>query len=294
MEAQQTSSCGLMLSSLCFLSVESVFALTGIAPGVRVCALTQFGINVAILWSKQDGGTRYEVRSAGNTRRLYTNGVFHSQYNSVNPVTGSVWDLLLLPAFFRPDAVRRVLVLGVGGGAVIRQLNHFLQPAEVVGVELNPVHLEIAEQYFEVGAPNVTLHQADAVWWVKQYRGQPFDLIIDDIFSDNDGDPQRAIAADKRWFSRLIKLLAPEGALVTNFGSPEELRSCAWFVDESIRDRFPAGFQLTTPLYENAIGAFLRRPAESRELRHNLADWPELDTAKKSCRLNYSIRRLQA
>lgn len=248
---------------------------------------------MAILWHKQDGDTHYEVRSAGNTRRLYTNGVFHSQYNGNNPVTGSVWDLLLLPAFFQPGAVRRVLVLGVGGGAVIRQFNHFLSPAEIVGVELNPVHLEIAERFFEVKAANVTLCQADAICWVRQYRGEPFDLIIDDIFGDDDGDPQRAITADSRWFRHLEKLLAPEGTLVTNFGSPEELKSCGWFSDKRIRERFPVAFQLTTPLYENAIGAFLRRRAESRELRRNLEQWSELNTAKKSCRLNYAIRRLK-
>jgi spermidine synthase len=249
---------------------------------------------VALLWYKQDGDTRYEVRSAGNTRRLYTNGVFHSQYNPSNPVTGSVWDLLLLPAFFRPEAVRRVLVLGVGGGAVIRQLNHFLQPEQIVGVELNPVHLEVAREFFEVEADNVELHQADAIWWVKQYRGEPFDLIIEDLFSDNDGDPQRAIAADSRWLRRLLKLLSPEGTLVTNFGSPEELKACAWFTDERIRGRFPAAFKLTTPLYENAIGAFLRRPTDSIALRRHLAGWPELDTARSRCRLNYAIRRLKA
>ncbi len=257
--------------------------------GVRFYAI---GIEVAIIWSKQDGDTLYEVRSAGNTRRLYTNGVFHSQYNPASPVTGSVWDLLMLPAFFRPRQVRRVLMLGVGGGAVIRQLNHFLQPPEIVGVELNPEHLEIAERFFEVGAPNVSLYQADAIWWVKQYRGQPFDLIIDDLFSDNDGDPQRAIRADGRWFRRLLKLLTPEGTLVTNFGSPEELRACAWFVDERIRIKFPSAFQLTTPLYENAIGAFFRFQAERTLLRKELAAVPALDTARKSCRLNYRLRRL--
>ena len=52
---------------------------------------------MALLWERRVEGTLYQVRSAGRTRRLYTNGVFHSQYNPVRPVTGSVWDLLLLP-----------------------------------------------------------------------------------------------------------------------------------------------------------------------------------------------------
>lgn len=248
---------------------------------------------MAIIWQKTVGETRYEVRSAGNSRRLYTNGVFHSQYNPGNPVTGSVWDLLMLPAFFHPEGVRRVLVLGVGGGAVIRQLNHFLQPELIVGVELNPVHLEVAREHFGVEAENVELCQADAIHWVRQYHGERFDLIIDDLFSDTDGDPQRAIAADAPWMRQLLKRLKPEGTLVINFGSPAELKSSAWFDIAALQGKFPSAFQLTTPLYENAIGAFLRRSGESSELRRTLADWSELDPGKKGCRLNYSIRRLK-
>lgn len=247
---------------------------------------------MAVIWHKQDGDTRYEVRTAGNSRRLYTNGVFHSQYNPGSPVTGNVWDLLMLPAFFSPQQMRRVLVLGVGGGAVIRQLNHFLSPELIVGVELNPVHLQVAERFFEVAADNVELHEADALLWLCQYRGEKFDLIIDDLFGDADGDPQRAVAAGSRWMKQLLKRLSRQGTLVINFGSPPELRACAWFDDEAIRKKFPAAFGLNTPLYENAVGAFLRQPAEAKVLRQNLSAWPELDPGKKSCRLNYQMRRL--
>jgi len=248
---------------------------------------------VAILWFKQDGETRYEVRGAGESRRLYTNGVFHSQYNPRQPVTGNVWDLLLLPAFLLPvGTVRRVLVLGVGGGAVIRQLNHFLAPELIVGVELNPVHLWVAQEFFGVAGENVELHQADARWWLRQYHGEPFDMIIDDIFSDADGDPQRAVVADGPWMRGLLKHLSPDGVLVFNFGSPRELKECAWFRQPAMAKRLVAAFQLTTPLYENAIGAFLRRPAETATLRERLRTVPGLNPEQRGCRLNYRIRRL--
>ncbi len=249
---------------------------------------------MAVIWHKTEGDTRYEVRQAGNSLRLYTNGVFHSQYNPKQPVTGNVWDLLMLPAFFQPQRIRRVLVLGVGGGAVIRQLNHFLKPELIVGVELNPVHLEVARDHFGVEASNVELHEVDAIWWLRQYRGERFDLIIEDLFNDNNGEPERVIVADKPWMRRLLKHLTPYGTLVINFGSPQELKECAWFDDPTMRIKFPAAFKLTTPLYENAIGAFLRDEVESSELRRNLADWPELDGTKRSCRLNYVIRRLKS
>jgi spermidine synthase len=248
---------------------------------------------LALLWCKQDGVTRYEVRSAGNAVRLYTNGVFHSQYNPRQPVTGSVWDLLFLPAFFAPQSPRRVLLLGVGGGAVIRQLNHFLAPEVIVGVELNPVHLAVAQRYFGVAAANVTLYEADALHWVQHHRLPPFDMIIDDLFGDTDGEPRRAVAADGRWFRQLGKLLAPGGTLVFNFGSSRELKASAWFHDARIRARYPEAFKLTASQYENSVGVFLRQAATAGQLRSHLAAIPALDTRRRSCRLDYRIRRLQ-
>lgn len=248
---------------------------------------------MAILWKKTIDGNNYEVRAAGRTRRLYTNGVFHSQYNPAHPVTGSVWDLLSLPAFF-PGArpLKRILLLGVGGGAVIRQLQQFLNAAPIVGVELNPVHIEIAQRFFGISQENAILHQADAVQWLTQYRGPAFDLIIDDLFSDEHGEPVRAVAATAKWFKLLLSQLNTDGALVMNFAAASELRASAYYTNQSIQRRFKASFELSTPLYQNAVGAFLRRPASGYGLRSALADIPLLNPRLKSTRLNFRIKSL--
>lgn len=248
---------------------------------------------MALLWHKQRAGTRYEVRTAGNSRRLYTNGVFHSQYNPRQPITGSVWDLLTLPAFFAPQSIRSALLLGVGGGAVIRQLNHFLGLRSIIGVELDPIHLEVARRFFGTTAPNVELQRDDAVRWVTAYCGAHFSMIVDDLFGGVAGEPQRAVTADRSWFAQLDRLLAPDGVLVVNFASLQELKSCAWFNRPQIRRRFPHAFSLTVPSCENAVGAFLRQPADSSRLRCHLRSVPELARALGSGRLNYRIRRLQ-
>jgi predicted membrane-bound spermidine synthase len=247
---------------------------------------------LAILWHKQAGTTRYEVRSAGNSLRLYTNDVFHSQYNPMSPISGSIWDLLMLPAFFAPERVRRILLLGVGGGAVIRQLNDFLQPEIIVGIELDPVHLEIAERFFEATAPNVQLIQADALHWVDEYEGERFDMIIDDLFVEADGEPQRVVAANSRWFNRLTRLLGPHGIVVSNFATAHELKGCGWFRNRRLRERYPSAFRLNASLCQNVIGVFLRHPAETAQLRQNLASFPVLDAARRNGTLRYGIRRL--
>jgi spermidine synthase len=245
---------------------------------------------LAVLWQKRVASTLYEVRTAGNTRRLYSNGVLHSQYNERHPVTGNVWDLLSLPALLAaPGTIERVLVLGVGGGAVIRQLRHFVQPRHIIGVELNPVHLQVARRFFGVRGAGVELQRADARHWLEHYRGPPFDLVIEDLFGERDGEPVRAIAADQGWMQRLGSVLAPAGMLVMNFPSLRELRACA--AQDAAR-RFADIRRLSTPQNDNAVGLFLPRKLENGELPRCLRVHPELDTARRGCRLRYRLQRL--
>lgn len=248
---------------------------------------------MSIVWQREVNGTRYEVRMAGRTRRLYTNGVFHSQFNPDHPVSGSIWDLLMIPAFFYPPGkIQRILVLGVGGGAVMQQFQHFLKPKHITGVELNPYHLYVARRFFYVKQDNVDLHYADAVEWVREYDGEKFDLIVDDLFGEQNGEPVRAVEASAKWFRQLNKLLNRDGLLITNFVSSRQLKKCAYFTDDKINRQFKSCFQFTAPHYENAIGAFLKKESSQRILRQNLIDVPQLNPTLKSSRLRYSIRRV--
>lgn len=249
---------------------------------------------MAIVWQKMVDNIDYQVRSAGNTRRLYTDGVFHSQYNPKRPVTGSVWDLLLLPAFLHPTGkLRRVLVLGVGGGAVINQLNAFLSPECIEAVELNPVHLRVARRFFGVDRANVNLHQADAVQWLKNYRGPKFDLIIDDLFGEQDGEPCRAVAAEKSWCQLLRRKLSADGTLVMNFDTPAGRRDSYWHNNEI--DSWSKYLEFSTPLYSNSVGVWSRQSADDllNRFRANLCRFPDLDANRKSCKLSYRMREIR-
>jgi len=253
---------------------------------------------MAILWQTQKQGINYEVRSAGRTRRLYTDGVFHSQYNHSRPVTGSVWDLLLLPVFFHPmNTVKRVLVLGVGGGAVINQINHFLSPPEIVGVELNATHLYIAKRFFAVRAKNLELIQANAITWLEQYGGEKFDIIIDDLFGEVDGEPSRAVAADRQWCQLLSRHLQPDGTLVMNFDTPRARQTSYWWQQRrsaEVIKRWRSSFELSTKLYSNSVGVWTGQESNnlSRRFKENLREFKALDQRRADCKLSFSLRKL--
>lgn len=248
---------------------------------------------MSILWLKNTPSGRYEVRSAGSSVRLYSNGVFHSQYNPNSPISGNLWDLLMLPAFFhKPGVIQRVLVLGVGGGAVIRLLNHYLKPREIIGVELNPIHIQVARQFFGVTPKEARLIRANAVEWINGYQGPAFDLIIEDLFGEEDGEPTRAVKANALWLEQLQQHLSHSGLLVMNFISQDELKACAYFSNQRVRQHFRSAFRFSLPRYENVVAAFSRQVTTSRKLRNNLTRIPELDPRSGSNKLQYQIRRI--
>jgi len=226
---------------------------------------------LAVIWTKSTSEARFEVRRAGNSVRLYRNGVFHSQFNSRTPISATPWSLLLLPAFFRPvGTIRRALVLGVGGGAVIRLLKQCVQPETIIGVELDPVHVAIARRFFGVTPRVADLVQADAADWLAGYQGPAFDLIIDDLYGESEGEPMRAVAADRAWLSTLARQLSEDGLLVMNFVARSDLRNSANLLRELYPQRFDKAFQLGLPAYENLIGVFLRQESVTKPLRRIL------------------------
>ena len=248
---------------------------------------------MALLWHKQHNGKRYEVRSAGQARRLYTEGVFHTQIHPQRFLTANVWDCLSLSSLFLPSAyVRRVLVLGVGGGAVIRQIGQLFPQAHFVGVELDKVHLQLAKRFFGLSSKRITLVHADALAWVAQYRGPKFDLIIDDLFTEAAGQPLRVQAADRRWFAQLSRHLRARGALVFNFISPRELQRCSFFQDRATQQDFKSVYRFTLQVYENAVGIFLRQPASLAQWRQQLQQHPPMQREYQRQSNTYRLRQL--
>lgn len=248
---------------------------------------------MALVWHKTVAGTRYEVRRAGNSVRLFTDGIFHSQWNSVNPIGGQLWELLFLPVMFhsRPLALKKVLVLGVGGGAVINLLNQYCKPQNIIGVELDKTHIQIAKRWFNAHQSNTTYEHADAESWVKARQNLKFDLIIEDLFkSDGDCEPVRAIDANQAWLSSLDRMLNKDGLLVMNFESIKQARK-SW--SSSLKNmNFTQGRIFNSIKYDNAIGIFGRQKLNMAEFKQNLSIFPDLDMRRLSCKLDFKCRVL--
>lgn len=243
-----------------------------------------------VVFQQRVDGTRYEVRSHGRTVRLYTNGVMHTQYHPGRPSRG-VWDLLALPVLALPKA-ERVLLLGLGGGAAVHLLRAWCPGVHITAVELNPTHIRLARQYFDVRGSDLTLVQGDARAYVELYAGTPYDLVIEDVFQDSAGEPDRAFPADRRWCTALRRLVGRQGALVMNTLSLAQLRSTALIRQDSVHRQWASHLCLTMPAYANAVGAFFRHAVDPAELREIIRSDDSRRQQERSGLLRYRIRSL--
>lgn len=242
---------------------------------------------MAIIWQETCEGTHYQVRSAGKTIRLYTDNVLHSQYNSSKKITGSVWDLLFLPALcLAQNKPLRVLVLGVGGGAVMHMMNEFFNCEKITGLELNPMHIKIAHQYFALNSHSFELIETDAIEWVENYSGEKFDVIIDDLFYEEAGEPIKVATPNATWFYHLYSQLKPQGMVIMNFVGRHSAMQAAPLHDESVQNLLPFGLHLTTPFYDNHVLAFSSQPLHSRVLRKSINQHEKLNVLKQKLRFS--------
>lgn len=226
---------------------------------------------MALIWQQTIEGNHYEVRTAGASIRLYRNGVNHSQWNSKRPLSGSIWDLITLPTLHRPEgSLEDVLILGFGAGAVGRQIRELTGPRRIVGVELDPIHLSIADGFFEC-SEGCELIAGDAVEWVHDgAEAASYDVIIDDLYAEEDGIPVRCVPMDTEWCEALCELLKPGGMLIFNMIEPEKIPHLPIFKSAKLRKRYKETLMYRINGYENRVIAFSEAPFDVAQLRGNL------------------------
>ena len=226
---------------------------------------------MAILWQQTIDGNHYEVRTAGASVRLYRNGVNHSQWNPKRPLAGSIWDLITLPSLYRPfKSLKDVLILGFGAGAVGRQISELVMPERIVGIELDPIHLSIADGFF--GCSNdCNLIAGDAVEWVHESPEKAsYDVIIDDLYAEEGDIPVRCVPMDVEWCEALARLLKPRGMLIFNIIEPDKIKHLPIFKSLKLKKRLTETVMYRIDGYENRIIAFSDTPFDLKCLDAHL------------------------
>ncbi|MCB1232314.1 MAG: fused MFS/spermidine synthase [Verrucomicrobiae bacterium] len=83
---------------------------------------------------------------------------------------------------FRPNQ-QRVLIVGLGGGGMVRFLNAAMPETRVDAVEIDPAVVSAAAEFFGTeNGPRTTIHTADAFEYLGDPAGPKYDVIYMDAF----------------------------------------------------------------------------------------------------------------
>jgi spermidine synthase len=137
---------------------------------------------------------------------------------SVNlDVNANRLDRLYLLALLRPGA-RRVLTIGLSGGAWLRALQGFPGVERVDVVEINPAYVDLIRSYPEIAPvledPRILIHIDDGRRWLKRNPETRYDLIV-----QNTTLHWRANAGNllsREYFTEVRRHLNPGGVITTN------------------------------------------------------------------------------
>lgn len=159
-----------------------------------------------------------KVVDLGRERLLLLDGRCHSfgmTRGSDSELYREYWGALHRTPFPVP-AQPRVLMCGLGGGTGLKILARELRPASITVIELDPVIVEVARQYFGVDdIPGIEILTGDEreITAALAARAERFDLVVEDaICLPTCRDLDAALAQ----FQQLSALLAPGGSLVLN------------------------------------------------------------------------------
>jgi spermidine synthase len=122
-----------------------------------------------------------------------------------------------------PEAPKRVLILGLGGGTIPMALREILPQAQIDVVEIDPAVTKVARDYFGFRADTkLKVFEMDGRVYVKRAirEGKKYEAILLDAF-DQDYIPEHLLT--KEFLEETKSLLAPGGVLVGNTFSSSKL-----------------------------------------------------------------------
>ncbi len=159
------------------------------------------------------------VVDKGKTRKLYAGGILQS-VNSDSPIASRMyWGRIVDLINEELGGASKVLLLGLGGGAIAGLLTQKFPKVEIVGVELDLVVVDVARKYFALEEiPNLRIIVDDACRVVTSPEEYGlslgyFDTVIVDIFV---GEVYPELGNSGTFLAGVKKFLTQGGLVIFN------------------------------------------------------------------------------
>ncbi|HUF17237.1 MAG TPA: fused MFS/spermidine synthase [Thermoanaerobaculia bacterium] len=204
------------------LSVVTVLSLWFAGPSSAFRGPVDYGNEVLLV--RDSSFHHIQVVDHNRFRTLLFDRTYQSRMNLDDPA-GAGFDYIHyfhVPMILNPSA-KRVLFIGLGGGSAPKQFLHAYPEVIIDAVDIDPLVLEVAKQYFFVEeGPRLRLHVEDGRAFVKR-SAEKYDIIAIDAYTTNRyGATIPAHLATREFFRECAGQLTENGMIVYNVAAPAE------------------------------------------------------------------------
>ena len=129
---------------------------------------------------------------------------------------------VLLSSLLFQAAPASVLMLGLGGGDLVRYYRHYLPDSRLQVVELNALVMDTYRQYFRSSETEDTaldIHQADVCEYLHTLEAGSFDMVYLDVYG-KDALPE--CLYQPGFYQQLLHALSQQGMVAVNFVTADE------------------------------------------------------------------------
>lgn len=163
-----------------------------------------------------DYNTVHVIESLDGTIDFDVVGATHATWHPRLLLTGHAWDAITAAALMGRRPPESLLLLGLGGGTVLRQLRFFLPDTRMTAVDIDGGMIRLARSHMELDRLNVEVIEEDAYAFLRQ-NTRTFDVLIDDLYRCGERDVERPAPVNPDTLREMGRHLTPEGCLVMNF-----------------------------------------------------------------------------
>lgn len=195
------------------------------------------------------------VQVGEETQLILNEGVgIHSIYNPKSILTQGPWDYFMIAPYFNnppftSSQVRKVAVIGLGGGTAVREFTAAYGPIPIDGVEIDNTIVNMGREYFHMNEPNLHVVLQDGRYFL-QTSSQKFDVVAIDAYQQPYVPFQ---LTTKEFFQEVRNHLTPTGVTVINAGRTSTDFRLVNALAETMHSVFPNVYIIDTARFTNSM-----------------------------------------
>lgn len=150
-------------------------------------------------------------------------------------VAKKVWKTSLLEIRNSKHEIRDVLILGLGAGSIANLIRQYWPEAKIVGVDIDPIIVDLGKKYFSLEKDNLNIQIADAYEYLKRLKANSQQFIAVDMYKGQEV-PERF---NSQKFIKLVKSkLGRDGLAIFNRLYSDKKRAQALEFEKKLRAEF--------------------------------------------------------